>query len=247
MIIISTGSSQVDRLLGGGIRSGLITEIYGESGSGKTQFCFSLCVNFLKNNQNQTAIFVDTQGTFRPERISQMSPQDKKEDILNRISVYRPLSSKSQLEIAERIKKSSSKLIIFDSLTYLFSNEPQGYRRHLSIRYHLHELALLAVASDRAIVVTNMIRNIVQKEDITTMTSGKYKKPYQSTTTATDYSNIIKKQEFMKTSVSIYSHIKLKLEIINQDQILFNASLVQPRNPRHVLFTITVDGINDVI
>ncbi len=241
MIIISTGSHQLDELLAGGVRSGMVTEIYGENGSGKTQLCFSLCVNFLKSNENDDVIFVDTQGTFRPERIAQIS--SGKNNILNRISVYRPLSVRSQLDICEIIKKKKSKLIIFDSLTYLFSNEIQGYRRHFLLRSHLHELALLAIKSDRAIVVTNMIRNIIY-EDGNTFSGFMLKEDKKNQTI---YSNNLKKQEFMKTSVSIYSHLKLKLEVLNQQKILFNAILIQPRNPRHVLYTITDNGINDVI
>ncbi len=241
MIVIKTGSHKADELLAGGIRSGMITEIFGASGSGKTQVCFSLCVNFLKDRQTEEVIFVDTQGTFRPERISQIA--QGKNDVLKRISVYRPLSVKSQLDIFNMIKKSQSKLIIFDSLTYLFSNEEQGYRRHLLLRNHLHELALLAIKSDKAVVVTNMMRNIISdiSASLSTQVHENEYKNYQ-----TSHSNKFKQQEFMKTSVSIYSHIKLKLEGINQEKTLFNLSVIQPRNPRHVLFTITNDGIYDI-
>ena len=87
---------------------------------------------------------------------------------------------------------------------------------------------------------------IEQQYNITTSLSTEvYENEYKSYQTS--HSNKFKKQEFMKTSVSIYSHIKLKLEVINQEKTLFNLSLIHPRNSRHVLFTITNDGIYDIL
>jgi DNA repair protein RadA len=69
-----TGSVELDRLLGGkGVETGAITEFYGHSGSGKTQICLSLCVMVQRLHPDNTAIYVDTEGKFRPERLSQIA------------------------------------------------------------------------------------------------------------------------------------------------------------------------------
>jgi DNA repair protein RadA len=71
---IKTGSVELDRLVGGkGIETGAITEFYGHSGSGKTQICLSLCVMVQQLHPDNKAIYVDTEGKFRPERLSQIT------------------------------------------------------------------------------------------------------------------------------------------------------------------------------
>ena len=64
----------IDRLLGGGIRTGMVTDIFGQSGTGKSQLCFMLCASYAKySKQEDTILFIDTAGTFRPERISEIA------------------------------------------------------------------------------------------------------------------------------------------------------------------------------
>ena len=60
MMIVSTGSKSLDSLLGGGIHSGLVTDFFGKSGTGKSQLCFSLCVNCAcAIIPGETIIFID--------------------------------------------------------------------------------------------------------------------------------------------------------------------------------------------
>ena len=72
--MISTGSSELDNLLGGGIESGGITELFGEFRTGKTQLCLTLCVTCqLPREQSGgegKALYIDTEGSFRPERLT---------------------------------------------------------------------------------------------------------------------------------------------------------------------------------
>jgi DNA repair protein RadA len=67
---------ELDDLLGGGIRQGTLTEIYGENSSGKTQMCFQLAVNVQLPESvgcpNESCIFIDTEDTFNTNRIGQM-------------------------------------------------------------------------------------------------------------------------------------------------------------------------------
>src|SRR5215203_5393300 len=71
---IKTGSVELDRLLGGkGVETGAITELYGHSGSGKTQTCLSLCVMVQQLHPDNKSIYIDTEGKFRPERLSRIA------------------------------------------------------------------------------------------------------------------------------------------------------------------------------
>ena len=73
VISISTGSTELDKLLGGGIETGSITEIFGEFRTGKTQICHTLCVTCQKpldaGGAEGRAIYVDTEGTFRAQKL----------------------------------------------------------------------------------------------------------------------------------------------------------------------------------
>lgn len=74
---ISTGSKSLDGLLGGGVETGVITEFFGEHGTYKTQIAHQLSVNVQldleKGGLEGEALYIDTEGKFRPERINQMA------------------------------------------------------------------------------------------------------------------------------------------------------------------------------
>lgn len=77
MVYITTGSRHLDDLIGGGIETGAITEVFGESGSGKTQLCLTLAVacqlQFAQGGGEGKCLYIDTNGTFRPERLLTVS------------------------------------------------------------------------------------------------------------------------------------------------------------------------------
>ena len=123
---IKTGSVELDRLLGGkGVETGAITESYGHSGSGKTQTCLSLCVMVQKLHSDNKAIYVDTEGKFRPERLSQIaqkkgSNSDKYLQNIKYVRVHNTarLETVIQEDCCSEIPKDSGiKLLIIDSVT----------------------------------------------------------------------------------------------------------------------------------
>jgi DNA repair protein RadA len=170
---ITTGSKEFDALLGGGVETHAITEAFGEFGSGKSQLGFQLAVNVQlpkeKGGLNGQVIFVDTEGTFRPERIVQMAKSAGIDPIvaLKNIKVARAYSSDHQIllvdKIDELIKKENLnvKLIIVDSLTSLFRSEYIGRStladRQQKINKHLHTLQRIADTHNLAIYVTNQV------------------------------------------------------------------------------------------
>ncbi|KAI6068171.1 DNA repair protein RAD51-like protein 1 [Aix galericulata] len=73
IIQITTGSKELDKLLQGGIETGSITELFGEFRTGKTQLCHTLAVTCQlpidRGGGEGKAMYIDTEGTFRPERL----------------------------------------------------------------------------------------------------------------------------------------------------------------------------------
>jgi RecA/RadA recombinase len=245
-MIISTGSLSLDRLLGGGIRTGLLTDVYGPSGTGKSQLCFSLCVNSAKYlKQKEMIMFIDTVGTFRPERVSEIARQETNNEILDKIIFIRAFSTNDQIKSLRKIYDIKPLLIIIDSATSLFSTEYRGASRHLVLMNHLHELSFAAINFDCAVVITNMVRNVPVVRTISDQGDNNVNKVIKTTTTTT--SNSYQQREFMGTSVSIYSHIKLRLEIVNSEKSIVRASLMQPSPRGQVSFRIISRGFSDQI
>ena len=166
---ITLGVKSLNDLLGGGIQTEAITEFYGEFGSGKTQISHQLCVNVqLKKDEgglNGDAIFIDTENTFRPERIIQMAeglgmnPQDT----LKRIHYARAYNSSHQMLLIEKAKEIAKeypvKLLVVDSLTAYFRAEYIGRGtladRQQQLNKHMHELLRFSDVFRASIVCTN--------------------------------------------------------------------------------------------
>ncbi|MEM2210533.1 MAG: ATPase domain-containing protein [Nitrososphaerales archaeon] len=176
-IIFPIGFKEIDNLLNGGVYTGMITDFYGGSGVGKTQICFQLCANtaeyFKKNNLNGLIIFVDTVGTFRPERIVEIAKARDfcSEECLNKIKIVNVRSVLDQLALKNKFENLAHnfnvKLIIIDNLTNNFlceyQNENQLIKRQSGLAKHLHDLALIALKHDLAIVVTNNVRERIER------------------------------------------------------------------------------------
>jgi RecA/RadA recombinase len=225
---ISTGSKAIDSLLGGGVHTGMITDIYGESGSGKSQLCFTLCANCVK--EGASILFIDTAGTFRPERIKEISGS---QHALEKITYMRALTTIDQTNATKKILEIEPALVVVDTLTSLFSTEYSGPARHLAVMNHLHKLALLAINSGCAIVVTNVVRTAPM-----TLVDQAGRNIAQAIIPS-------QQREYLGSSVSIYSHMKIKLEIVDGAKSSFQAVLVQPSGKGSVPFAIKVEGISD--
>ena len=170
---ITTGSQELDDLLGGGVETGSLIEFFGEFRTGKTQIMHQLCVNVQlpleKGGIEGKALYIDTEGTFRPERIIQMSEglDLDHNKILKNIIFGRAYNSDHQIilikEAANLIKEQNIKLIVVDSLIGHFRSEYIGRgtlaNRQQTINSHLHDLLRLCdIYTDLAIVVTNQVQ-----------------------------------------------------------------------------------------
>lgn len=168
---LTSSSKNFDELLGGGFETQAITELYGEFGSGKTQIVHQLCVNVQlpseKKGLEGHAAVIDTENTFRPERIRQMAAAlDMDEtETLAKIHVARAFNSNHQMLLVDKItelgKEVPLRLIIVDSLTAHFRAEYLGRgslaERQQQINKHMHELLKLGDVLNAVIVCTNQV------------------------------------------------------------------------------------------
>jgi DNA repair protein RadA len=168
---LTTGSQILDDLLGGGLETQTITEFYGEYGSGKSQICHQLCINVQlpidQGGLEAAALYVDTENTFRTERLVQMAQHYNLDPqaVARNVIVADAYTSDHQIFLLENadkiIKENNIRLIIVDSLTSHFRSEYVG-RETLALRQqklnkHMHKLIRLARAFNAAAVVTNQV------------------------------------------------------------------------------------------
>ncbi|MFH1506281.1 MAG: DNA repair and recombination protein RadA [archaeon] len=165
---LTTGSSNFDTLLGGGMETSAITECFGAYGSSKTQIAHALAVNCQIGDPTAVAVYIDTENTFRPERIIQFAKGAKldPEKVLKNIKVARAFNSDHQMLLAEKVEdliKQGLKVrvVIVDSLTAHFRAEFIGRgtlaERQQKLNKHMHVLAKVADVNNLCVYVTNQV------------------------------------------------------------------------------------------
>ena len=131
---VTCGSTALDELIGGGIETQSITEVFGEFGSGKSQISHELAVTVQlpeeKGGLDAECVFIDTENTFRPERIEQIAGgfELDNEEVLQKIHIARAFNSSHQILMADKINEliqsgTNIKLVIVDSLPAHFRAE----------------------------------------------------------------------------------------------------------------------------
>ena len=173
MVKCSLGSEELNKLFGGGIESQAMTELIGEYGVGKTQICFTLCVMAQlppeKGGLNGNVVFIDTEGTFIPERIFEIATALELDldphEILKNIFLARAYNSAHQSLLIEQLFKfcpaNNVKLVVVDSMIGHFRGEYIG-REHLAERQQklnscLHKLLRLTEAYNLPVIITNQV------------------------------------------------------------------------------------------
>ena len=170
---LSAKVQSIDDLLGGGFETQALVEVYGAFGSGKTQIGHQLAVNCTlpvsEGGLDGDIFYIDTEDTFRPERITQMARGLglDPESVLSRIHVARAYNSAHQILLVDEIKRLSRgmnvKLIIVDSLTSHFRAEYIGRgmlaERQQKLNRHLKELKQAADINNAIVLVTNQVHS----------------------------------------------------------------------------------------
>ena len=170
---ITTGSNSFDDLLGGGLETKAVTEVYGEFGTGKTQLCHTLCLmvqqDRLAGGLGGRAIYIDTENTFRPERIASITlargldPQQALENII----VAKAYNSAHQELIIEEtgpvIEDNKVRLVIVDSAVAHYRAEFLGRatlsERQQRLNKFMHILVRMSETYKVAVLVTNQIQS----------------------------------------------------------------------------------------
>ncbi len=170
---ITTGSPEFDSLLGGGLPTSCLTDVFGAAGTGKTQFCFQNAVmtcKFFDDSQDGRikVVFVDCTGSFRPERIVEIAESRSidPEFVLKRIFSINARSASSQIEVNRRFGEdaifSGCRLLIVDDVTSNFvsdfAKESELPARQRALSLYARRLSYLANRRGLSILVSNSIR-----------------------------------------------------------------------------------------
>lgn len=177
---VTTGSQKLDELFGGGIETGAVTELYGEFRTGKTQLAHQLCVTvqlprekggLRDSDKHPKVIYIDSEGTFRPERVISMASRwkdDLDEDLLlENILHGRAHNSDHQMVLVEKMIKDylpteNVRLLVVDSLISHFRAEYVGRgtlaTRQQKLNQHIHTILRAAEIGNLAVIVTNQVQ-----------------------------------------------------------------------------------------
>lgn len=170
-IMLSTGSKELDTLLGGGIETGSITELFGEFRTGKTQLCHTLSVTCqLPQDQGGAegrCLYIDSENTFRPERLKSIALRFglDPDQALENVSFARAYNSEHQYKLLEQacaiMSQDRYALLIVDSATALYRTDYTGRGELAARQQHMAQfLRLLQRIADEfglAVLITNQV------------------------------------------------------------------------------------------
>ena len=168
---LTTGASNLDEILGGGMPVGAITEFSGAYGSGKTQICFQLCITVQlppeQGGLGGKAYFIDTEGTFSPRRLIEMIMAQgiDRQTALKNILVSKAYNVDHMIllmsEAKSLVPKENIKLMIIDSVASHFRAEYVGQQqlpaRQQALMRYAENLLRFAETFNMAVVVTNQV------------------------------------------------------------------------------------------
>ncbi|KAG0953210.1 hypothetical protein G6F57_002160 [Rhizopus arrhizus] len=173
VVKISTGSRQLDSLLGGGIQTMSLTEAFGEYRTGKTQLAHTLCVQVQLSSEeggmNSKAAYIDTEGTFRPDRIMSIADRFGVDPtvVLDNIVVARAWNSDQQMDLISELaahfaeQKGAYRLLVIDSIISLFRCDYSGRGeladRQQKLNQMLNRLTKISEEYNLAVFMTNQV------------------------------------------------------------------------------------------
>ncbi|KAJ1697108.1 hypothetical protein LUZ63_005620 [Rhynchospora breviuscula] len=171
IVKITTGSQALDELLGGGIETAALTEAFGEFRSGKTQLAHTLCVStqlpISMHGGNGKVAYIDTEGTFRPDRIVPIAERFGMDAgaVLDNIIYARAYTYEHQynllLGLAAKMAEEPFRLLILDSVIALFRVDFTGRgelaERQQKLAQMLSRITKIAEEFNVAVYMTNQV------------------------------------------------------------------------------------------
>jgi DNA repair protein RAD51 len=212
--LISTGLLGLDDLLGGGIANGIIIDIFGPGGSGKTQLAIQISLNSLHDGM---ILYQDTTGGFRPERMLQLIKlKNLQSSLLDNMIIARITNIAEQVEYVKKISELRPKLVIIENITDLFtfeySRETSSLEKHVRFMEYMHMLSMASIHTKIPVVVTNIVRSSNDQEI-----------------------------ENLNKSISMFTHKKIKLK---KDGQRYSAQVLPSfGKKKEILYKITEAGL----
>lgn len=157
---ISSGNKDFDDFLNGGYEDNIVTMLYGGPGTGKTNICLMTAAQVSKQKK---VIFIDTEGSFSPDRFKQLCPDYN--NCLNNIFILCPIDFEEQRgslkKLKELVEKKDIGIIIVDSIVMLYrleigkTKDIQNTNRQLGLQ--ISYLSEIARKKSIPILITNQI------------------------------------------------------------------------------------------
>jgi len=212
--MIPTGIKKLDQFLGGGIKNGIITDIFGASGTGKTQFAIQISINSLL--QGGHVFYQDTTGDFKPERMHEiMKNRNVDISLMDKVKVGRITNTSEQIKFLQKIKPYFD-LVVIDNISDLFSFEYSrdelSLEKNQTFMKYMHSLSQIIIQNKISVIITNIIRNI-------------------------DHVTI----ENLEKSISMFTHMKIRLAKKNGKYI---GNAYSPLEEIQFDYKISTDGLN---
>ena len=158
--MFSSQIDSLDKIFSGGLQNGIITEISGLRGTGKTQLSLQFAIEPLSNSKK--VLFIDTTVEFRPERFLQMiQSRNLSTSLLENLHASRVTNTQKQIEVLKSFEKDNFSLLIIDNITDLFSFEysKKEYlvEKNITFGNYMIYLTKLALSKNIPIIITNQI------------------------------------------------------------------------------------------
>ena len=164
-----SGAPELDKALGGGLRSTEIFQIYGPGGVGKTTLALQFAIATAKSGFQ--VFYVNTEGKFPIIRLNQLSGVDFKK-ITPLINVVSPKNFNNQARMVSQFESlipSDARLIIFDTIVSLYRKELGESSENLILNRKLNQqlgmIANFAISRSVAVILINQVRGNIEVEN----------------------------------------------------------------------------------
>jgi RecA/RadA recombinase len=161
---VPTGSISLNKLIGGGFPADGVSLIYGEAETGKSSLAIQCAVNCARRGYK--SLFIDTDGTFSSERLSQIAEYDY-EKISPFIITIKPTTFQEQVKTFDNLEKIITKkfrLIVVDTITSLYRVEPEepreAYASNRELNRQMAVLTQIAETCGVAALVVSQVRSV---------------------------------------------------------------------------------------
>jgi len=161
-LILPSGVSSLDRLLGRGVSTGVFTHVFGKAASGKTTFALAFVRSAI--DLGVRTLYINSEASSPVERLEQMTGKNYNETE-HQLTLLLPKSFDEQGTIVEDLElyiKDNTKLVVIDTLTRLYrtvlEDKQSTYAAHRELNRQAGLLKGLARKHDLAVIVLNQVR-----------------------------------------------------------------------------------------